>query len=134
MSKSNKKSKRMTKRGTPKKKNSNISLRPEFPLYDHLADKASKVEIKWDPVLEKCVCSTLTALSKDHAEMVFAIIFHHALLNGHKVDKRKRIPYGGKNAVQNIAAIIELKKIPEELQNIIFVYLMEVAGKPPCEF
>jgi cysteine sulfinate desulfinase/cysteine desulfurase-like protein len=93
-----------------------------FPLYDKLAQQSR--EINFNPSI---ICSTINTLNKEHAEIIYSIILHHAVLCG--IDVRDAIPYEIKLLPVGKGLTVKLEKLPIELQKILYCYIISKQSK-----
>ena len=109
-----------------------------FPLYDQVVAEMDGTETS----LNKNHCTTITRLNQEHLNIIYIIILHHYLKtkilspkfkkkeekqgNLNKVD----LPYGSRT-ISNGKGISfrRLSQIPEDVQKIIYRYLMMVSSK-----
>jgi hypothetical protein len=100
----------------------------KFPLYDSL--KNEKSDLEWEDV-----CINLEQLSKEHAEIIYALIFHHFLLEYKSLAKKPtlkqktyKFPYESKSPGSSSSKGILLysSKLPDDLKKIITVYISKI--------
>lgn len=89
----------------------------KFPLYDILLQKAKDIDVK-DFGISK-LCSSARKMTKEHAELVYALILHHN--SGKEIFAQ--IPYGGKVMTGGKGVTFHLSVFPLELQAIIIAYI-----------
>lgn len=108
----------MSKKIIVKVKKNSVNSFKEFPYYDDLVKRSSDIEDDW-----KSMCSLFVGLDKDKLSLLFAIIYHHSLINGGTVNN---IPYKGKTHKNGRGIIIHGKDVPDDLKKIIQVYMNDV--------
>ena len=99
-----------------KKKSENVFK--DFPYYDELLERSKSVEDNW-----KSVCPLFIKLDNENLSLLFAIIYHHGLLNNNPVES---IPYKGKTNKNGRGIIFNGKDIPDDLKKIIQVYMSDI--------
>ena len=92
-----------------------------FPLYDEL-HKKTNTDI--EPVSNINMIVNLAALSPEHSELVYVLIVHHSILEGHLTNQ----PYGLSILQSGKGVIINYYSLPATLQKIISQYLASAAG------
>ena len=92
-----------------------------FPLYDEVVSKMNGTET----CLNKSHCTTITRLNQDHLNIIYLIILHYYITT--KPGKHD-LPYGSRT-ISNGKGISfrRLNQIPDEVQKIIYRYLMVVS-------
>ena len=94
-----------------------------FPLYDEVMSKMDGKE----KVLDKTSCSLITRMNQNHILIIYLIILHHYIQTN---PNEMSLPYNSRT-ISNGKGIIfrKLKQIPDDLQKIIYRYLMMVQSK-----
>lgn len=88
-----------------------------YPLYDKLVEKCkTKQEFNLDNL-----CYTINSLNKEHSEIIYSIILHHAIVSG--MDVSNNPPYEIKTLPVGKGMTVKLDKLPNELQRILYCYL-----------
>lgn len=93
-----------------------------FPLYDKLVKelKSNSIELSRDDL--NALCCSISQADLDHSKMIFAIIYHHALINKGKINKHK-CPYSSKKVSNKGGILVEIKNLPKELIKILYIYV-----------
>lgn len=93
-----------------------------FPLYDSL-EEARK---KYSPVELRKLCYTISKLSEEHTEIIYALILHHEMkeTNGTRF---RTIPYNGKVFDGGKGIIYNMTILPPVLQQIISTYMERIS-------
>ncbi len=101
----------------------------DFPLYNELKKNSqSYIEV---PDVWKYVMN----LPLEHLEIIYALIWHHSLLEQPKLkngsisissQRKANIPYKGKLFDTGKGMIFQVKELPIELQKIIAYYISAV--------
>ena len=111
-----------------------LRIKPEmavmpYPLYEKLLRQVNSSET----IDVTAVCNTITNLSTtdpincvSHYTEIFALIYHHGLLNGNKPQALNL--YEGKHIVTNKGWMGKFEALPPTLQRIIAGYLLECAA------
>jgi len=92
-----------------------------FPLYDEIISQMDGEE----EALNQTHCTTITRMSQKHLNIIYLLILHHYIkTKPGKMD----LPYGSRT-VSNGKGITfrRLSQIPEDVQKIIYRYLMIIA-------
>ena len=94
-----------------------------FPLYDEIVSRMDGTET----CLDKNHCTTITRMNQDHLNIIYILILHHyASTHPGKRD----LPYGSRT-ISNGKGISfrRLNQIPEDVQKIIYRYLMIITAE-----
>ncbi len=99
----------------------------EFPLYTSLQEQISTLTTTNTDDVWKYVIN----IPYEHLEMVYALLWHHYMLEvvsktgggGINVVKKNNVPYKGKLFDNGRGIIFQVKDIPIELQKIIALYI-----------
>ena len=93
-----------------------------FPLYDKVIQRIDGTET----CLNKTHSAIITKLSQENLDIIYLLILHH-WLNSPNCKNRGDIPYGGKTISNGKGvAFRKLSKIPDDLQKIIYRYLLVI--------
>jgi|SRR5579871_3439797 len=104
---------------------SGLVVRQSFPLYERLLAKAKSDSL---PVFDiGAICRTINSLKKEHAEIIYVMIYHHEICNSGKGIGFHLIPYKGKVVNNSTGGIIfAFNSLPNQLQHIIALYIEEI--------
>ena len=87
-----------------------------LPLYDEVISQMDGNET----ILSQSHCSTIARLNQEHLNIIYLLILHHYLKSG-KTD----LPYGARTISNGKGVSFrKLSQIPDDLQKIIYRYLM----------
>lgn len=87
-----------------------------LPLYDEVVSQMDGNET----ILTQTNCSTITRLNQEHLNIIYLLILHHYVKSG-----KKDLPYGARTISNGKGVSFRrLNQIPDDLQKIIYRYLM----------
>jgi len=91
-----------------------------FPLYQQLSNCQQK-ENNWDKI-----CATINNLSLAESEIIYALMYHHHIINDSDKNDRKQTLYGSRICNGGKGLIFTVKQLPESLQKIIANYVSSI--------
>lgn len=94
----------------------------EFKIYDELKKAIELEGIDWNNELDSEFRATINRLSLEHRKIIYAIILHHARINGNNAS----IPYRGKKGYGGKGVTFDCKNLPIDCIKILIKYLQTV--------
>lgn len=92
----------------------------EFPLFDNLYHEAmAHPDIPLTSFPE--ICSTISSASKDHAELIYALILHYSII------AKDTSLYGSRIVGEGKGVMFTVDRLPPLLQRIIYLYVKRAA-------
>ena len=89
-----------------------------FPLYDELKRSTEAV-----PERVK-LCAMINSLEqREHLDILFALIFHHSLLDSSSSSTQRTIPYSGRLVSRDRGLRFEIDRLPPSLVEILGRYI-----------